>query len=220
MKLQNRFKTVLAVIALGLSTVSEAVVVSVDWQTAGDALITRDTVTETDWLDLTETNGLSRDEILPMLEVGGALQGWRYATANEVVTLFANFSIDISASGTDFIGNYLDPGAEPATGFLGNIVQEDLGPDWPYGVIGVTSSPHTDGGYQRLGISTEIFNEVWYTYYDLADLYSATTDESGVFMGHYLVQASPVPVPVPAAVWLFGSGLIGLAGIARRKQAV
>lgn len=27
------------------------------------------------------------------------------------------------------------------------------------------------------------------------------------------------PVPVPAAVWLFGSGLIGLVGIARRKKA-
>ena len=27
------------------------------------------------------------------------------------------------------------------------------------------------------------------------------------------------PVPVPAAVWLFGSGLIGLIGIARRKKA-
>jgi len=26
-------------------------------------------------------------------------------------------------------------------------------------------------------------------------------------------------VPVPAAVWLFGSGLLGLAGMARRKQA-
>ncbi|MEN8108052.1 MAG: VPLPA-CTERM sorting domain-containing protein, partial [Pseudomonadota bacterium] len=26
-------------------------------------------------------------------------------------------------------------------------------------------------------------------------------------------------VPVPAAVWLFGSGLIGLAGVARRKAA-
>ena len=26
-------------------------------------------------------------------------------------------------------------------------------------------------------------------------------------------------VPVPAAVWLFGSGLLGLVGVARRKQA-
>ena len=27
------------------------------------------------------------------------------------------------------------------------------------------------------------------------------------------------PVPVPAAVWLFGSGLIGLVGVARRKKS-
>ena len=26
-------------------------------------------------------------------------------------------------------------------------------------------------------------------------------------------------VPVPAAVWLFGSALLGLAGVARRKKA-
>lgn len=29
---------------------------------------------------------------------------------------------------------------------------------------------------------------------------------------------STAPVPVPAAVWLFGSGLIGLVGLARRKM--
>jgi len=32
------------------------------------------------------------------------------------------------------------------------------------------------------------------------------------------VQAA-APVPVPAAVWLFGSGLLGLLGIARRRKA-
>lgn len=26
------------------------------------------------------------------------------------------------------------------------------------------------------------------------------------------------PVPVPAAVWLFGSGLLGLVGVARNKK--
>lgn len=31
--------------------------------------------------------------------------------------------------------------------------------------------------------------------------------------------AALTPVPVPAALWLFGSGLIGLAGMARRKAA-
>lgn len=32
-------------------------------------------------------------------------------------------------------------------------------------------------------------------------------------------QFEMTPVPVPAAVWLFGSGLLGLVGIARRKSA-
>ena len=30
---------------------------------------------------------------------------------------------------------------------------------------------------------------------------------------------APPEVPVPAAVWLFGSGLLGLVGVARRKKA-
>jgi len=30
---------------------------------------------------------------------------------------------------------------------------------------------------------------------------------------------SPALVPIPAAVWLFGSGLLGLVGVARRKKA-
>ena len=37
------------------------------------------------------------------------------------------------------------------------------------------------------------------------------------FPGSNFGQAA---VPVPAAAWLFGSGLLGLVGIARRKKAV
>mgnify|MGYP003573512419 CR=1 FL=1 len=39
-------------------------------------------------------------------------------------------------------------------------------------------------------------------------------------MGAWAVHDGNVsPVPVPAAVWLFGSGLLGLIGMARRKKA-
>ena len=41
-------------------------------------------------------------------------------------------------------------------------------------------------------------------------------DLSGDFTGSVLTAKASV-VPVPAAVWLFASGLIGLAGIGRRK---
>ena len=34
-----------------------------------------------------------------------------------------------------------------------------------------------------------------------------------------LINGLPATVPVPAAAWLFGSGLIGLLGVARRKKA-
>ena len=33
------------------------------------------------------------------------------------------------------------------------------------------------------------------------------------------VQLQSTPVPIPGAVWLFGSGLLGLIGISRRKKA-
>jgi hypothetical protein len=33
------------------------------------------------------------------------------------------------------------------------------------------------------------------------------------------VSFDVAPVPVPAAVWLFGSGLLGLVGVARRRKS-
>lgn len=36
----------------------------------------------------------------------------------------------------------------------------------------------------------------------------------------YNIEGAPAAVPLPAAVWLFGSGLLGLAGIGRRKSKV
>jgi hypothetical protein len=41
---------------------------------------------------------------------------------------------------------------------------------------------------------------------------------AGVDAGMALVDARSTVVPIPAAVWLFGSGLIGLIAIARRKR--
>ncbi len=56
-----------------------------------------------------------------------------------------------------------------------------------------------------------------------ASLVDAGADLGGVPRGESLIQfylegLNITPVPVPAAVWLFGSGLLSLIGIARRKK--
>ena len=38
--------------------------------------------------------------------------------------------------------------------------------------------------------------------------------------GSLTVNGGTAPVPLPAAVWLFGSGLMGLLGICRRRTAI
>jgi len=47
--------------------------------------------------------------------------------------------------------------------------------------------------------------------------FSLYTDTSNVPEGALVGVADLSAVPVPAAVWLFGSGLIGLLGVARRR---
>ena len=47
-----------------------------------------------------------------------------------------------------------------------------------------------------------------------------TPFQTYLYFSAWAVQSGDVSaVPVPAAVWLFGSGLIGLVGFARRKKA-
>jgi hypothetical protein len=45
-------------------------------------------------------------------------------------------------------------------------------------------------------------------------------DDSSTSAGLAFGEITFQPVPIPAAVWLFGSGLLGLAGMSRRKKAM
>lgn len=71
-----------------LSSPAGADLIDIDWQSPGDARITHDTVTCLEWLDLTQTVNRSYVEMLTLLGPGGTFEGWRYATPQEVETLF------------------------------------------------------------------------------------------------------------------------------------
>lgn len=54
--------------------------------------------------------------------------------------------------------------------------------------------------------------------FSMADGYATFNDKRNGFYAWAVYSGDVSPVPVPAAVWLFGSGLVGLAGLARRKR--
>jgi hypothetical protein len=64
------------------------------------------------------------------------------------------------------------------------------------------------------------YEYTWYLFTGYTGPQSGTWDTSSVFGGMDLSNITAYTVvPVPAAVWLFGSGLLGLVGVARRKRA-
>ena len=85
----------------------------------------------------------------------------------------------------------------------------------------VYSSSYTDEGPAPLAATSSSLG----LGYDINGDYIGGTPFDGIRgyinigSGNSLTVTSIEAVPVPAAVWLFGSGLIGLIGVARRKKA-
>src|ERR1039458_10013985 len=94
--------------------------------------LTIDTMTGLAWLDLTASAGLSYQQVLADTQPGGIFSGFRFATAQEVLVLYASAGIP----GT---GNY--PGSVPGDQAILNLIS----------LIGATS--FQDGNPETFGIS-------------------------------------------------------------------
>jgi len=81
-----------------------------------------------------------------------------------------------------------------------------------------TSGP-TDPSPKSLFASLLPIGAGTYLFSDGAILLPTTVDGDWDATWDYTLSFTVASVPVPPAVWLFGSGLIGLIGIARRKKA-
>jgi len=72
------------------SAISKASLLEVDYLSAGDKLLTRDTVSNLEWLDLTRTINISHTEMLTELDPGGRYEGFKYAVVDDIDTLQVN----------------------------------------------------------------------------------------------------------------------------------
>jgi len=70
-----------------VSIQANAILVEAMYKNHGDGLITIDTETHLQWLDLTETTSMSYDYVGSQFGVGGLFQGFRYATEAEFESL-------------------------------------------------------------------------------------------------------------------------------------
>jgi len=128
------------------------------------------------------------------------------------------------------VGSYVGIGDNDGMGddtfFLNNLYD----PDIPYDTISDTWDVSSDNGTQSFGIilyslDTDAFTGLDYQVLpyaleqaDYAVFYIEDTDSTGTTYLATGYLTSVTVVPVPAAFWLFSSGLIGLIGLVRRKK--
>jgi hypothetical protein len=96
-----RFTVPIALVSLALSPAANALLISADWKTAGDGLITQDTASGLSWLDMTVTADKSYNTVSSQLGVGGSYEGWRYANDDEVAALYTAAGVPVGFLQTD-----------------------------------------------------------------------------------------------------------------------
>lgn len=201
--------TMLAVLGLTLfiSTGAQASVVVANDATFGPNSILQDSSTNLDYLRLDFTMGYGYAGIAAELGAGGDFAGWSIASSSQMLSLGS--SLGLSQGDTSI--PQLSTAAQLRDWFCPLFTCVNTSTTHVYS-RGLVSDLYTDN-IQHLAFSIgERFNvsppEVDFRISGFAPD-NATGEEV------FLVRTV---VPVPAAVWLFGSGLVGLIGFARSKK--
>ena len=193
---------------------SQADVVSTDWKTAGDGLLTRDLDNDLEWLDFSETMipgtggnaGSNRtfNDVSSQFGVGGEFEGFRHATEAEIIAFWTSAGIpDINVGGTadNFVPltNLIDLMGLTSTGSGGII---------PFSV-GIYSGSIQPNTHQTAML--EILDNLGRA---RTQLTSIDDDQSNLTGGHWLVR--PSSIPEPASSMFFGC--ITFIALSRRRR--
>lgn len=157
------------------------------------------------WLKLSETSGQSYTEVLASIGQGGALDGWSFASWNQTRNLYQNnFGLDLE--GADFAPTQEELNKITVlNSYMGDLMADR-------GDIGEYS-----GSFGFVAGGTVIRTYYYNHGLNMADSTSGITNAESPYAGSVLFRLDAPVVPIPSAIWLFGSGLIGLIGLARRK---
>lgn len=227
------------VFSLYLSS-ANAALSSVDWQTANDGLLTRDTVTGLEWLDLSFTAvGTDRNAALnnTIAKIQNRLQnpsdilyGFRYASIGEVQSLFIDAGLLITDSGYQAGVNATPKQTSDFISLLGaTFLPGELNGSFRRDLFGFTATvcadlndshcPSNASNSDDFAVSGAGFDYLNRTY---ADLVIDHTDPNSYRFntGHFLVRdhQSLAAVPTPAAGSLLLSSMLLLCRV-RAKGA-
>jgi hypothetical protein len=202
MNILTKLSTVLGLAMLGLAGTSHGALID-------NGLTTLDDATSLEWLDVTSTMNMSYSVALTSTYV--TVDGYRHATQSEIFTLYSN------AGMTGIGGGFSSSNHSPSIALLS--------------LLGVTHTQSVEQyqlGWYDNGSSGTSANVAELIRYTASGGFGASAiprtsnptpnsspTSTSPIIGHYLVRSSVVPVP--AAAWLFGSALIGLVGIKRKK---
>ena len=186
-----------------------------------------DTNTDLEWMnfsDLVEgsiTMGISINEA----EAWYNPQGWQLPTYTEMYTLFDTFfEPDFVDSGNGTMVLAEDDGTstliQSRNSWLldfGSDATEVFGSSTASDALLYSTGLYVDenGDVQIMGIKFDVAGLSTTIYGPGFDLTTLDRDSKFSNMGVFMVQDHVVPIP--AAIWLFGTGLLGLIAVARRK---
>lgn len=229
MKLNN-IKKLLCAFALVLTTNAQALIVDLherDYLTLGDGLITYDSTTGLEWLDVTFTAGLS------MLEVEANpfiwAEGWDWVTTDQMETIF-NHAKNEPLWGNLPYNSYEHILAYPLANLFGPTSFSFSPESISSTVYGYSRNFEFDIDsleYTYAVIQGKINLDIHDPYYPGFDDWPCDEDclrfrtelvwsetDTLPYFGAWLVR-----VPEPPAILLFGIGMIGLVGFTKRRKA-
>ena len=201
---------------LFMAAPAQAELVNADWRVAGDKLLTRDTETGLEWLNIEQTYRRSRADVDQLFGIDREFEGFRFARLDEYQTLLKNAGIPLTFDGAEPSDNFF---AGEVTNAKAALTLMDL---MGYSVFMFRHGAPDDGHRRLHGILEEGFSPILETFQPTdpvtgenigglrARLSAAVLEDHrvGVDVGMFLVReaiVSAVPKPVSLPVLALGS---------------